>query len=139
VSTPAGYSGTPLPKKLGIKPGHRVLLDSAPAGFEDELLVPLPDDVTIARRAGRSPYDVVVAFRPDTATFTRHLARDITRIPKDGALWIAWPKKASGIVTDITEDVVRREALAIGVVDVKVCAIDATWSGLKLVYRTKDR
>lgn len=139
MSTPAGYSGTPLPRKLGIKPGHRVLLDSAPPGFEDDLLVPLPDDVALSRRAARPPYDVVVAFRRDTAALTKNLARDITRIPKDGALWIAWPKKSSGVVTDITEDVVRREALAIGVVDVKVCAIDATWSGLKLVYRTKDR
>ncbi|MFN8169074.1 MAG: hypothetical protein U0S36_09860 [Candidatus Nanopelagicales bacterium] len=139
MTTPAGYSGTPLPRKLGIKPGHRVLLDSAPPGFEDDLLVPLPDDVAVTRRASRPPYDVVVAFRPDSAALTRHLARDITRIPKDGALWIAWPKRSSGVVTDITEDVVRREALDIGVVDVKVCAIDATWSGLKLVYRTKDR
>lgn len=139
MSSPAGYSGTPLPTKLGIKPGHRVLLDSAPAGFEDELLVPLPEGVAVSRRAGKAPYDVVVAFRPDTAALTRNLARDIGRIPKNGALWIAWPKKSSGIVTDITEDVVRREALEIGVVDVKVCAIDATWSGLKLVYRTKDR
>ncbi len=139
MTSPAGYSGTPLPTKLGIKPGHRVLLDSAPAGFEDELLVPLPEGAAVSRRAGKAPYDVVVAFRPDTAALTRNLARDITRIPKNGALWIAWPKRSSGIVTDITEDVVRREALEIGVVDVKVCAIDATWSGLKLVYRTKDR
>jgi len=137
--TAAGYSGTPLPKKLGIKPGHRVLLDGAPDGFERDLLVPLPDDVAILRRAGRTPYDVVVAFRPDTATYVRHLARDIARTTTHGSLWIAWPKKASGIVTDITEDVVRREALAAGVVDVKVCAIDATWSGLKLVRRLADR
>lgn len=139
MTTPAGYSGTPLPRKLGIKPGHRVLLDSAPPGFEDDLLVPLPEDVTVTRRAARPPYDLIVAFRGDTAAITRHLARDLTRIPKDGAVWIAWPKKASGVVTDITEDVVRREALALGVVDVKVCAVDATWSALKLVYRTQDR
>ena len=139
MTTPAGYSGTPLPRKLGIKPGHRVLLDSAPPGFEDDLLMPLPEDVAVTRRAARPPYDLVVAFRRDTAALTRHLARDLTRIPKDGAVWIAWPKKASGVVTDITEDVVRREALALGVVDVKVCAVDATWSALKLVYRTQDR
>ena len=140
MASPAGYSGTPLPTKLGIKPGHRVLLDSAPAGFEDELLVPLPEGVAVSRRAGKTPYDVVVAFRTDTAdAHEEPRARHRTRIPKHGALWIAWPKKSSGIVTDITEDVVRREALEIGVVDVKVCAIDATWSGLKLVYRTTDR
>ncbi len=137
--TTAGHSGTPLPTKLGIKPGHRVLIDRAPEGFESGLLVPLPDGVIVHRRAGGAAYDVVVVFRRDTAEYTGHLARDLGRIPKDGAPWIAWPKRASGVVTDITEDVVRREALAIGVADVKVCAIDATWSGLKLVYRTRDR
>jgi hypothetical protein len=135
----AGYSGTPLPKKLGIKPGHRVLLDSAPSGFERDLLVPLPDYVTVHRRAGRAAYDVVVAFRSDTASYLTNVARDIARTTTDGSLWIAWPKKASGVVTDLTEDVVRREALAAGVVDVKVCAIDGTWSGLKLVRRLADR
>jgi hypothetical protein len=135
----AGYSGTPLPKKLGIKPGHRVLLDGAPDGFESELLVPLPDDVALHRRAGRAPYDIVVAFRPGAAAYLKHLERDIARTTTNGSLWIAWPKKASGVVTDLTEDVVRREALAAGVVDVKVCAIDATWSGLKLVRRLADR
>lgn len=139
MATAAGYSGTPLPTKLGIKAGHRVLLDGAPAGFEDTHLVPMPADVSVSRRAGRTPYDVVVAFRPDTAALTRTLERDIARTTTAGSLWIAWPKKASGIVTDITEDVVRREALEAGVVDVKVCAIDATWSGLKLVRRLRDR
>ena len=135
----AGYSGTPLPRKLGIKAGHRVLLDGAPAGFEEDLLVPLPDDVVVHPRAGRAPYDVVVAFRPDAASLGRHLERDIARTTTAGGLWIAWPKKSSGVVTDITEDVVRERALAAGVVDVKVCAIDATWSGLKLVRRLQDR
>lgn len=135
----AGYSGTPLPTKLGIKAGHRVLLDGAPDAFEETHLEPLPDGVAVHRRAGRAPYDVVVAFRPTTAALTRTLERDVARTTTAGALWIAWPKKASGIVTDITEDVVRRHALDIGVVDVKVCAIDATWSGLKLVRRLKDR
>ena len=139
VTSSAGYSGTPLPKKLGIKPGHRVLLDGAPAGFETTHLVPMPDDVTLHRRAGRVPYDVIVAFRPDAASYVRALARDIGRTATAGALWIAWPKRASGVVTDLTDEVVRREALAAGVVDVKVCAIDATWSGLKLVRRLADR
>ena len=137
--SPAGYSGTPLPRKLGIKPGHRVLLDGAPTGFEDELLTPLPDAVVVQRRAGRTPYDVIVAFRPDAATYLRHLERDIARTTTAGSLWIAWPKRASGVATDLTDEVVRREALAAGVVDVKVCAIDATWSGLKLVRRLRDR
>jgi hypothetical protein len=138
-SATAGYSGTPLPRKLGIKAGHRVLLDGAPVGFESSLLAPLPEDVVVGRRAGRTPYDVVVAFRRDAATYTRHLERDVGRIATNGALWVAWPKRASGVVTDLTEQVVRREALAIGVVDVKVCAIDPTWSGLKLVRRLADR
>jgi hypothetical protein len=101
--------------------------------------VPLPDDVALHRRAGRTPYDVVVAFRGGAAAYVEHLERDIARTTTNGSLWIAWPKKASGVVTDLTEDVVRREALAAGVVDVKVCAIDATWSGLKLVRRLADR
>ena len=134
-----GYSGTPLPRKLGIKPGHRVLLDSAPPGFESDLLVPLPEDVVLERRASRTPYDVVVAFRPDTATYVRHLERDIARTATAGSLWIARPKQSSGVETDLTEDVARREALAAGVVDVKVCAIDETWSGMKLVRRLRDR
>ena len=135
----AGYSGTPLPKKLGIKAGHRVLLDGAPDGFETSHLAGMADGVVVQRRAGKVPYDIVVAFRPDTRSYTSTLSRDIARTATAGSLWIAWPKKASGIVTDITEDVVRREALAAGIVDVKVCAIDATWSGLKLVRRVEDR
>ena len=134
-----GYSGTPLPRKLGIAPGHRVLLDSAPPWFESDLLVPMPDDVVLHRRAGRAPYDVIVAFRPDSATYVRHLARDIARTATAGSLWIARPKKSSGVETDLTEHVVRSEALKAGVVDVKVCAIDETWSGMKLVRRLRDR
>jgi hypothetical protein len=138
VTVRVGYSATPLPRKLGIKPGHRVLLDRAPQGFED-LLGALPDGVVVHRRAGRAAYDVVLAFRPDAATYRRHLERDVARTSTDGSLWVAWPKRASGVVTDLTEGVVRREALAAGVVDVKVCAIDETWSGLKLVRRLRDR
>ncbi len=137
--TTAGYSGTPLVRKLGIKAGHRVLLDAAPAGFETDTLGDVPPDVVLQRRAGRSPYDVVVAFRDDAATYERLLVRDIGRITRNGSLWIAWPKRSSGVVTDLTENVVRDRALAAGVVDVKVCAIDETWSGLKLVFRLADR
>ena len=129
--------------KLGIKSGLRVLLDSAPADIEQNLLVPLPDHVTIHRRAARNvasvPYDVIVAFRTSTRDYVSNLTRDMSRIRTSGALWIAWPKKASGVSTDLNENVVRNEALAAGLVDVKVCAIDATWSGLKLVYRLSDR
>ena len=138
-----GYSGTPLPTKLGVKAGTRVLIDRAPTDFESKLLVPLPEHVTIHRRAARNvatvPYDVIVAFRTSTREYLSTLNRDISRIGTSGALWIAWPKKASGHTTDIDENVIRNEALVAGLVDVKVCAIDATWSGLKLVYRLRDR
>lgn len=139
----AGYSGTPLPTKLGIKSHHRVLIDGGPPGFAGTQLIPLPDGVTIHRRAARdvrsTPYDVVVAFRGSAGEYIDRLPRDIGRIKRDGSLWIAWPKKASGVVTDLTENVVRDEALAAGLVDVKVCAIDSVWSGLKLVYRRENR
>jgi hypothetical protein len=128
-----------LPRKLGIKTGHRVLLDSPPPGFETDLLVPLPPGVVLSRRPGKVPYDVVVAFRSDAATYLRHLERDIARIAVDGSLWIAWRKKASGEQSDLTDNVVRGAALAAGVVDVKVCAVDPTWSALKLVHRLQDR
>ncbi len=143
TASSSGYSSTPLPKKLGIKPGHRVLLDGAPDNFETDLLTPLPDGATVHRRAARNvatqPYDVIVAFRDSKHDYMSRLEQDVSRITKWGALWIAWPKKASGVATDLTENVVRHNGLRTRVVDVKVCAIDATWSGLKLVYRIKDR
>ena len=140
MTVPAGYSGTPLPRKLGIRPGDRVLLDGAPAGFETDALGDLPDGVVLRRRAGRTPYDVVVAFRCDVATFRRHVARDVARTaPPAGRLWVAWPKKASGVLSDLSDDVVRTVGLEAGVVDTKVCAIDATWSGLMFVRRLRDR
>lgn len=140
MTTPtAGYSGTPLPKKLGIKPGSRVLLDGAPDDFESTHLAPLPDGVEMHRRAGKTPYDLVVAFRTDARSLVKNLPRDITRITMPGRLWLAWPKKASGVATDLTGDVVREEGLAAGVVDIKVCAIDETWSGLAFVRRVADR
>ena len=134
----AGYSGTPLPKKLGIKTGHTVLFIDAPEGFDPQ---PMPEGVVIDRRAGDGPYDVILAFVPDRAALTRNLADQPEILDRAGSLWICWPKKASGIVTDVSETVVREDALAlpIGLLDVKVAAIDATWSGLKLVYRLTAR
>ncbi len=140
MTVPAGYSGTPLPKKLGIRSGDRVLLDGAPEGFETDVLAPLPDGVTLHRRAGRTAYDVVLVFRDSARSLHRTLERDIARTaPPAGRLWIAWPKKASGVVTDLSDGVVREAGLAAGVVDTKVCAVDATWSGLMFVRRLKDR
>lgn len=132
---PAGYSGTPLPRKLGIKPGHRLLLVDSPAGFN---LGPLPD-VTLNRRAGRVPYDVILVFTPDRAAFEHRFVPLTERLTKAGGLWVAWPKQSSGAQTDLGENVVRDLGLAAGLVDTKVCAIDATWSGLRFVYRLRDR
>jgi hypothetical protein len=134
VST-AGYSGTPLVKKLGIKPGDRAAWLAAPAHFED-LLGHHDAEVKTSLRGGA---DIVVCF----VTARRELARRIDALKRaiapDGMAWIAWPKRSSGVPTDMTEDVVRDVALPTGLVDVKVCAIDETWSGLKLVIRTALR
>ncbi|MBB5788640.1 DUF3052 family protein [Jiangella mangrovi] len=131
-----GYSGTPLVRKLGVKAGHRVLLDGAPGGFE---LEGLPDGVSVDHRAGPGTYDVVLAFTRDRATLDRDLPGHHDRIERDGAVWVAWPKRASKVPTDLTEDCVREVALPRGLVDVKVAAIDAVWSGLKLVIRKQNR
>jgi hypothetical protein len=135
----AGYSGTPLVKKLGIKPDSLVALLGAPSDFERQL-TGLPDGVRFSTRAAGAP-ELVIWF----ATSRRHLdgrAADVARLVvagragrAGGGLWIAWPKKASGVTTDLTEDIVRRAGLAHGLVDYKVCAIDATWSGLKFARR----
>lgn len=136
VSRVAGYSGTPLARKLGISPGHLVLLDGAPADFT----LDIPDGVTVHRRPARAArYDVVLCFCPALARLrTRWPVLHGTTTPA-GSLWIAWPKRSSGVPTDLTEDVIREHALANGRVDVKVCAVTETWSALKLVTRVADR
>jgi hypothetical protein len=132
------YSGTPLPRKLGIKPGHKLLLLGAPDGFAEETLGELPEDVAVGRRAAGKA-DVLVSFHTERRDLERRLpALRAAMVPAAG-LWIAWPKKASKVPTDITEDVVREVALPTGLVDNKVCAIDATWSGLRLVIRLSER
>jgi hypothetical protein len=133
----AGYSGTPLPKKLGIKEGSTVAFSGASDDFETAL-GSLPDAVTVKRRVA-APLDVAVAFFTRRAQLERRLPGLGRAIHPDGGLWIAWPKRSSGVDTDLTEDVVRELALAGGLVDNKVCAIDETWSGLRLVYRLMDR
>ena len=133
----AGYSGTPLVRKLGIGDDHEVGLLHAPKGFEGQL-VGLAPGVTVRRRAtGR--FDVVVSFHTRRAHLAGRLPVLLEVLDPDGGLWIAWPKRASGMPTDITEDTVRDVALPIGVVDNKVCAIDETWSGLRLVWRKERR
>jgi hypothetical protein len=133
----AGYSGTPLDRKLGIRPGHRVVLDGAPDGFVGGALV-VPDGVTIAT-AARAPIDVAVVFVTTRARLERRWAPLTKALVADGGLWVAWPKKASKVATDMTEDVVREVALPRGLVDNKVCAIDEVWSGLRLVVRVENR
>jgi hypothetical protein len=135
----AGYSGTPLPKKLGITGGHRVALVNAPAGF-DATLGQLPVDATVqSGLAGKAPLDVILFFTARRAELERRLAALRSRMAPAAGLWIGWPKKASGAPTDMTEDVVRAVALPTGLVDNKVCAIDETWSGLRLVIRLENR
>jgi hypothetical protein len=136
----AGYSGTPLPRKLGIKDGHRVLLAGAPADFDLGELPALDlHDVDVQRRASTKPYDVIVAFTPDRRTLDRRFPALARRLVTNGGLWIAWPKRSSGMPTDLDENIVRDVGLAAGLVDNKVCAVDATWSGLRFVVRLRDR
>ena len=133
-----GYSPTPLAGKLGIRAGHRVLVDGAPSDLN---LGDLPANVVVHRRAVTSvqPYQIIVCFCSDRARLENRWPRLHTATTMDGALWIAWPKRASGLATDLGESDVRTYALTHGRVDVKVCAIDAVWSGLCNVIRVADR
>ena len=133
----AGYSGTPLPRKLGIGAGCRLDAVAAPAGFDD-LLVPLPDGVERPGTAA-GELDVIVLFVRSLAELEAGFGPQIERLAPAGGLWVAWPKRASGVATDVREDAVRAHALACGLVDNKVCAIDETWSGLRCVRRRRDR
>jgi hypothetical protein len=133
----AGYSGTPLPKKLGIRPGARLGLIGAPDGFE-ATLGSLPDGVRV-RGVARGPLDVIVAFFVERAALARRFGGLAGALDPAGGLWIAWPKRASGVTTDLTENAVREVGLSSGLVDNKVCAVDEVWSGLRFVYRLRDR
>ena len=133
----AGYSGTPLVKKLGIKEGARVALVNAPANFQTEL-AELPDNVTFLKPASKS-LDLILLFVLSERILARDFSKLATRLTSNGMIWIAWPKKSSGVATDLTFERVQRIGLDARLVDVKICAIDDTWSGLKFVYRLKDR
>jgi hypothetical protein len=135
-SVTAGYSGTPLVKKLGIAPDHAVALVDAPVDFAVHHLV---DCCVPARLAGTRPLDIVIAFVTTRAKLAAAIAAAKNRLVQNGALWIAWPKKSSGVATEVTENTVRELALPTGLVDNKVCAIDETWSGLRLVIRRELR
>ena len=132
----SGYSGTPIAKKLGIGPGCRVLVTGAPAAYRT--IVDLPDGVTLARTPG-ARVDVFHAFVTQRSELASRLPRWLAAMRADAVVWVSWPKRASKLPTDVTEDVVREVALPLGLVDVKVCAVDERWSGLKLVIRKERR
>jgi hypothetical protein len=137
VPISAGYSRRPLVAKLGIKPGTRIAIVNAPRGYR-ATLGKLPPGVTIAA-AARGSLPFIQFFTTSRRTLEARFAGLARALAPDGALWVSWPKRASGVATDVTEDVVRAVALPRGLVDVKVCAVDEVWSGLKLVRRLKDR
>jgi hypothetical protein len=133
----AGYSGTPLSKKLGIKAGMILHTENAPSNY-GALLHPLPENVTIA--PGRAQeLDLVHVFATTRSELARTLGVFLSKIKQNGVIWVSWPKKSSGISSEITEDTVREMALPLGLVDIKVCAVDDVWSGLKLVIRKENR
>jgi hypothetical protein len=132
-----GYSRTPLAKNLGIKPGFRIKTKNAPPYYE-RLLVPIPKDVVISKRL-KHHIDIWHLFTTSRKELRRQLKTCLEQISQEGMVWVSWPKKSSGLPSEVTEDTVRELALPLGLVDVKVCAVDQTWSGLKLVIRREKR
>ena len=133
----AGYSGTPLAKKLGLKAGCRLFLRAAPGNYARLIAPPPPGLKTVTRIDAAT--DVIHLFSTERAALARELHGARERMRPDAVLWVSWPKKTSGVATDITEDAVRALALPMELVDVKVCAVDDTWSGLKLMLRRTAR
>jgi hypothetical protein len=134
----AGYSGTPLWKKLGYKDGMAALVDQPPAGYAR--LLQLPADVKVTWLAApRAGVAFVHVFATTAARLRARLRLLLSKLDRDGVIWVSWPKQSSGVPTDITEDTVREVALPTGLVDIKVCAVDETWSGLKLMIRKELR
>lgn len=131
----AGYSGTPLPKKLGIKEASKYFLADAPADVRAEL----KDALAACKETGRAPLDFAMIFVKSAVDLKRQFLRIAKQLAPTGMLWVSWPKKTSGVATDLDENIVRRIGLEIGLVDVKVCAVNEVWSGLKFVIRVKDR
>jgi hypothetical protein len=133
----AGYSATPLAKKLGISSGTKIHVVAAPENYL-ELLSPLPEDVQVVSRVDERT-DIVHIFSVKRALLSRAIAGVLGKLRPDAAIWVSWPKKSSKVPTDIVEDAIRDIALPLGLVDIKVCAVDETWSGLKLVLRKEKR
>ncbi len=142
----AGYSGTPLAKKLGIKVGWIVMLFNAPMNYR-ELVAPLPENVRIVDDISppwpidedSSGVDMMHVFTNNRDELFRHLSEDVRHLKRDGCFWVSWYKQAAKLPTEITEDTIREAALPLGLVDIKVCAVDDIWSGLKLVIRKENR
>ena len=133
----AGYSGTPLVKKLGIKPDFNIAFVNPPTNFVNQL--ELPPGVTIKSISKSTDLDFILLFVKTRVVLTGAFAQCAQKLTSDGMLWVSWPKRASGVATDVNENVVREIGLQAGLVDVKICAVDETWSSLKFVYRLKDR
>jgi len=133
----AGYSATPLAKKLGIDVGSRIYLSDAPKNYLT-LVAPLPEGIRVVRKIDGET-DIVHIFSTERAHLAAALRATLKRIKPDGTIWVSWPKKSSKVPTDITEDTIREVALPMGLVDMKVCAVDEVWSGLKLVVRRENR
>ncbi len=134
----AGYSGTPLIKKLGIKPGYQLLVTGEPTAYWS-WISPLPEGVAIRPKSGEAALDFVHVFVKEKKLFEKELLRYKKSLKPDGMIWISWPKKSSKVITDLDENIIRNFALKNGLVDIKVCAVDEEWSGLKLVIPVKDR
>lgn len=133
-----GYSGTPLIKKLGIKPGYSVLVKHEPIAYWD-WISPLPEDLSVVERSKKGGVDFIHLFVIQRKVFERDFLTLKKQLKKSGMLWVSWPKKSSKVASDLDEGIIRNYGLAKGLVDVKVCAVDEVWSGLKFMYRIKDR
>jgi len=134
-----GYSGTPLVKKLGIKAGQGVAIVNAPKNFLAQELQPLPQNVTVVPATARGQFVFIMLFVSSAKALQKELPKLKKKLRRDGILWVSWPKKSSGVETDLSFDVVQQLGLKTGLVDVKICAVNEIWSGLKFVYRLKDR
>jgi hypothetical protein len=137
VTVASGYSGTPLAKKLGLKPDQRVCAPGAPPNYR-QLLAPLPERIVFQTRVSKTT-DIVHLFTTSKADLAKCLPAWLKVLAPDAAIWVSWPKKSAKVPTDITEDTIRAVALPLGLVDIKVCAVDETWSGLKLMLRRELR
>ena len=133
----AGYSGTPLPKKLGVKPNQRIALVNAPNDFA-KVLGRLPENAAIVKRLD-GPLDLILLFVDREQTLAKQFPILANKLQSNGMIWVAWPKKSSGVATDLVFEKVQHIGLDCGLVDVKICAVDDVWSGLKFVIRLKDR